>query len=123
MRVQAEVYSCFIANQPVATSLPRSHGGRANSNRRTGRALMEARTNLVAAARRTRPAAASIATIASLSSRSVASRAACSGLSLDSKMVPVVAHHLATSGLHGEEDEWPGFGLTFGQEESTLRVG
>ena len=90
MRVQAEVYSCFIANQPVATSLPRSHGGRANSNRRTGRALMEARTNLVA---------------------------------LDSKMVPVVAHHLATSGLHGEEDEWPGFGLTFGQEESTLRVG
>ena len=83
MRVQAEVYSCFIANQPVATSLPRSHGGRANSNRRTGRALMEARTNLVA----------------------------------------VVAHHLATSGLHGEEDEWPGFGLTFGQEESTLRVG
>ena len=48
MRVQAEVYSCFIANQPVATSLPRSHGGRANSNRRTGRALMEARTSLVA---------------------------------------------------------------------------
>ena len=44
-------------------------------------------------------------------------------IALDPEMVPVVAHHLATSGLHGEEDEWPGFGLTFGQEESNLRVG